>query len=187
LNKKSESGPEVTVRTPPFFLIRTIDDNERVPPFFERWVCAEYVRPGAVRSVANKMIKSFKPTGMLVRCVSRKAAEVAQSYLEHRDPDIEDPLIKCTICGDEHPLEVGELVIIRRGSRARKVGPGKERNVPARYLSTNGYDLFCQLVEDDPYSVGGWDKAGDIGHWGIGSIRSVTQEEVDRIVACRNK
>lgn len=58
----------------------------------------------------------------------------------------------------------GDEVVIRRGGH---VSPriGRYRDVRARYVGSRGFDVRCQLLEDDPDALVSPLRKGEYGWW----------------------
>ena len=65
----------------------------------------------------------------------------------------------------------GTEVILTRGSRGRKTGPGHEREIRAKYIGAHGHLVICKLLEDDPNGVVSPFKCGETGFWERSAIR----------------
>ena len=62
-------------------------------------------------------------------------------------------------------LEVGQEILLLRGSQGRMQGPGHERRVRARLLSADLINVQAELLEDDPNATVAPCKAGEAGIW----------------------
>jgi hypothetical protein len=60
---------------------------------------------------------------------------------------------------------VGKEILLVRGSRGRREGPGHERRVRARLDSIDGVMVHATLLEDDPHASASPTKAGEHGTW----------------------
>jgi len=70
-------------------------------------------------------------------------------------------------------MKFGSIVWLRRGSISRTKGLGKARFVLARFLFARGNQVFCELLENDPFACSKT-KKGEKGWWSKNSIRSLT-------------
>lgn len=60
---------------------------------------------------------------------------------------------------------LGKDILLNRGSAARTVGPGCDRQVRARLDQVDGIMVYATLLEDDPWATVAPFKAGEAGAW----------------------
>jgi len=73
-------------------------------------------------------------------------------------------------------MRFGTDVILRRGGHDTPA-PGQYRDVLARYIGADGHRVYCELLEDDPDSIGRPDRRGERGWWERSIMRSLTESE----------
>lgn len=67
-------------------------------------------------------------------------------------------------------MKFGDEVLLRRGGHSDR-RPGQFRDVRARYLGARGYQVYCELLQDDPDAVAMCKKSGDRGWWSRSIMR----------------
>ncbi len=72
-------------------------------------------------------------------------------------------------------MKFGTIVYIRRGGHPKMRGreEGCYRLTRAVYIGAHGNFVTCRLLEDDPYSVHGLDKKGDVYNWDRSAVLPV--------------
>jgi hypothetical protein len=73
-------------------------------------------------------------------------------------------------------IKVGDEVVLVRGARGRgpESGPGCERAIRALYVGGNRFNVYCELLEDDPHATVAPFKSGERGLWhGYSFIRAL--------------
>jgi len=68
-------------------------------------------------------------------------------------------------------MRFGTTVLITRGGTTPSPGsPGCLREVKGVLIGARGHDRLMRLLKDDPLDTVGWNKTGDVGHWGSSSV-----------------
>ena len=67
--------------------------------------------------------------------------------------------------GSTRNLRVGQQIVLIRGSRGRREGPGCERRVRAQLIAATAYNVHAVLLEDDALATSSPKRNGEAGVW----------------------